>query len=449
MLSAFQNAFKIPDLRKRIIFTLLLLAVLRLGTHITIPGINDAELEKFFQKLAPEEGGILRLYDLFAGRAFSQMTIFALGIQPYISASIILQLLTVVIPYLERLSKEGPTGQKKITQYTRYGTVVLAAVQGIGISFALQKPGYLGAGDIQVVYPGINPVLFTFVTIITLMAGTTFVMWLGEQISERGIGNGISLIIFANIVARVPNGAYNMIVGPTGLFSTAEDRLDLAKVLIFLGVVIAIIMGTIFITLGTRKIPVQYARRVVGRKVYGGQMTHLPLRVNQAGVIPIIFAITIVSFPTTLGRMIPSTYVQTVVGWFAGWPLYHILYAVLIIFFTYFYTAVTTNPVDLADNMKKYGGFIPGIRPGKSTAEYIDRSLTRITLVGAFFLAAIALVPYLLSSHLGVPIRFGGTPLLIVVGVALDTMQQIESHLIMRHYEGFLKKGKLRSRRGR
>jgi len=449
VLSAFQNAFKIPDLRKRIIFTLLLLAVLRLGTHITVPGIDDAELDKFFQKLAPEEGGILRLYDLFAGRAFSQMTIFALGIQPYISASIIIQLLTVVIPFLERLSKEGPTGQKKITQYTRYGTVVLAAIQGIGISFALQKPGYLGAGDINVVYQGINPILFTFTTVITLMAGTTFVMWLGEQISERGIGNGISLIIFANIVARVPNGAYNMIAGPTGLFSTAENRLDLAKLLIFVGVVVAIIMGTIFITLGTRKIPVQYARRVVGRRVYGGQMTHLPLRVNQAGVIPIIFAITIVSFPTTLGRMIPSSIVQSIVGWFSGWPLYHILYAVLIIFFTYFYTAVTTNPVDLADNMKKYGGFIPGIRPGKSTAEYIDRALTRITLVGALFLAAIALLPYLLSSHLGVPIRFGGTPLLIVVGVGLDTMQQIESHLIMRHYEGFLKKGKLRSRRGR
>jgi len=449
VLSAFQNAFKIPDLRKRIIFTLLLLAVLRLGTHITVPGIDDAELDKFFQKLAPEEGGILRLYDLFAGRAFSQMTIFALGIQPYISASIILQLLTVVIPFLERLSKEGPTGQKKITQYTRYGTVILAAIQGIGISFALQKPGYLGASDINVVYQGINPILFTFTTVITLMAGTTFVMWLGEQISERGIGNGISLIIFANIVARVPNGAYNMVAGPTGLFSTAENRLDLAKLLIFLGVVVAIIMGTIFITLGTRKIPVQYARRVVGRRVYGGQMTHLPLRVNQAGVIPIIFAITIVSFPTTLGRMIPSSIVQSIVGWFSGWPLYHILYAVLIIFFTYFYTAVTTNPVDLANNMKKYGGFIPGIRPGKSTAEYIDRALTRITLVGALFLAAIALLPYLLSSHLGVPIRFGGTPLLIVVGVGLDTMQQIESHLIMRHYEGFLKKGKLRSRRGR
>jgi len=445
VLSAFQNAFKIPDLRKRIIFTALLLAVLRLGAHITIPGIDDEQLAQFFGKLAPQ-GGILQLYDLFAGRAFSQMTIFALGIQPYISASIILQLLTVVVPYLERLSKQGPTGQKKITQYTRYGTVFLAAIQGAGISIALRNPGYLGAGNIQIIHSGIHPIMFMFITITTLMAGTTFVMWLGEQISERGIGNGISLIIFANIVARVPNGAISM---GRSLFSTSEDRLDLARLLIFFGVVIGIIMGVIFVTLGTRKIPVQYAKRVVGRKVYGGQMTHLPLRVNQAGVIPIIFAITLISFPTTLARMIPSGIVQDIVGYFSRWPLYHVLYAILIIFFTYFYTAVTTNPVDLADNMKKYGGFIPGIRPGKSTAEYIDRTLTRITLVGAFFLAAVALLPYILSDHLGVPISFGGTPLLIVVGVGLDTMQQIESHLIMRHYEGFLKKGKLRSRRGR
>jgi len=445
VLSAFQNAFKIPDLRKRIIFTLLLLAVLRLGAHVTMPGIDDEQLTHFFGKLAPQ-GGVLQLYDLFAGRAFSQMTIFALGIQPYISASIILQLLTVVIPYLERLSKEGPTGQKKITQYTRYGTVILAAVQGAGISMALRNPGYLGAGDIQVIHAGIPPAAFMFVTIVTLMAGTTFVMWLGEQISERGIGNGISLIIFANIVARVPNGAINMF---KSLFSTTEGSLELVQVLIFLAVVVAIIMGVIFMTLGTRKIPVQYAKRVVGRKVYGGQMTHLPLRVNQAGVIPIIFAITIISFPTTLARMVPSAIVQDIVGYFSRWPMYHIMYAVLIIFFTYFYTAVTTNPVDLADNMKKYGGFIPGIRPGKSTAEYIDRALTRITLVGAFFLAGVALTPYILSEHLGVPISFGGTPLLIVVGVGLDTMQQIESHLIMRHYEGFLKKGKLRPRRGR
>ena len=445
MLSAFQNAFKIPDLRKRIIFTALLLAVLRLGAHITVPGIDDEQLSQFFDKLAPQ-GGILQLYDLFAGRAFSQMTIFALGIQPYISASIIIQLLTVVVPYLERLAKEGPTGQKKITQYTRYGTVLLAAVQGIGISVALRNPGYLGAGSVQVVHAGIQPFAFIFVTVVTLMAGTTFVMWLGEQISERGIGNGISLIIFANIIARVPNGAINMV---RSLFSTSEDRLDLARVILFVGVVVVIIMGVILITLGTRKVPVQYAKRVVGRKVYGGQMTHLPLKVNQAGVIPIIFAITLISFPTTLGRMVPSEIVRDIVSYFGRWPMYHFLYAVLIIFFTYFYTAVTTNPVDLADNMKKYGGFIPGIRPGKSTAEYIDRILTRITLVGAFFLAAVALLPYILSEHLGVPISFGGTPLLIVVGVSLDTMQQIESHLIMRHYEGFLKKGKMRPRRGR
>lgn len=442
MLSAFQNALKIPDLRKRLIFTALLLAVLRLGTHITIPGIDNQQLALFFNKLAPQ-GSVLQLYDLFAGRAFSQMTLFALGVQPYISASIILQLLAVVVPYLEKLQKD-PTGQKKITQYTRYGTVVLAVIQGASISLALRNPAYLGAGDIQIVHPGIPPALFTFVTIITLMAGTTFVMWLGEQITERGIGNGISLLIFAGIVARVPNGTINMI---KSLFSTGEDRLDLPRLIIFLGVMIAIIMGVIFITLGTRKIPVRYAKRVVGRKAIGGQTTHLPLRVNQAGVIPIIFAITIVSFPTSLGRMIPNSVVQNIADHFGRWPLYHTLYGILIIFFTYFYTAVTTNPVNLADNMKKYGGFIPGIRPGKSTAEYIDNSLTRITLVGAFFLAAIALLPYLISRYLDVPIYFGGTPLLIVVGVGLDTMQQIESHLIMRHYEGFLRKGKLKSRR--
>jgi preprotein translocase subunit SecY len=379
-------------------------------------------MKELFDSLTQKEGkgGVLQLYGLFAGRAFSQMTIFALGIQPYISASIILQLLIVVIPYLERLQKEGPTGQKKITQYTRYGTVLLAAVQGAGISIALRNPRYLGAANIQVVHEGISPFAFMFVAVITLMAGTTFVMWLGEQISERGIGNGISLIIFANIVARVPNGTISMF---RSLFSTAEDRLDLARFIIFLGVMIAIIMGVILVTLGTRKIPVQYARRVVGRKVYGGQMTHLPLRVNQAGVIPIIFAMTVISFPTTLGKMVPWPIVQSIMEYFVRWPMYHILYAVLIIFFTYFYTAVTTNPVDLADNMKKYGGFIPGIRPGKSTAEYIDRTLTRITLVGALFLAAIALLPELLYYHLEVPIRFGGTPLLIVVGVGLDTMQ--------------------------
>ena len=447
MLSAFQNAIKIPDLRKRIIFTLLLIAVYRIGSHITLPGIDGQALAEFFNRLAPESGGgILRLYDLFAGNAFSSMTIFALGIQPYISASIILQLLAIVIPYLEKLSKEGPVGQKKITQYTRYGTVALSAVQGIGISIALRNPGYLGVGNIQVVHEGISPVMFTFLAALTLMAGTTFVMWLGEQITERGIGNGISLLIFAGIVARVPNGAIDI---ARRLFSTSDDRLDLARLFLFLAVMVAIIMAVILITLGTRKIPVQYARRVVGRKVYGGQMTHLPLRVNQAGVIPIIFAITLISFPMTMGNMIPSETFRTFLGYFERWPTYHIMYGILIIFFTYFYTAVTTNPVDLADNMKKYGGFIPGIRPGKSTAEYIDRSLTRITLVGAFFLAGIALLPYLLQHYVNVPIHFGGTPLLIVVGVGLDTMQQIESHLLMRHYEGFLKDGRIGSRRGR
>jgi preprotein translocase subunit SecY len=446
MLSAFQNAIKIPDLRKRIVFTILLLAVYRIGSHITIPGIDGQALSEFFGRLAPEGGGILRLYDLFAGNAFSNMTIFALGIQPYISASIILQLLAIVIPSLEKLSKEGPVGQKKITQYTRYGTVALAAIQGIGISLALRNPGYLGVGNIQVVTEGVSPITFTFIAVITLMAGTTFVMWLGEQISERGIGNGISLLIFAGIVARVPNGTIDI---ARRLFSTSDDRLDIARLFVFLAVMVVIIMSVILITLGTRKIPVQYAKRVVGRKVYGGQMTHLPLRVNQAGVIPIIFAITIISFPMTMGNMIPNETVREIIGYFERWPWYHIIYGILIIFFTYFYTAVTTNPVDLADNMKKYGGFIPGIRPGKSTAEYIDRSLTRITLVGAFFLAAIALLPYLLEHYVRIPVRFGGTPLLIVVGVGLDTMQQIESHLLMRHYEGFLKEGRIGSRRGR
>lgn len=442
MLQAFRNALKIPDLRKKIVYTILLLVVYRIGAHITIPGLDNRELLRFFEDLK-KATPLIGLVDMFSGGAFEQMTIFALGIQPYISASIILQLLMVVVPYLEKLSKEGEAGRKKITQYTRYGTVVLSAIQALGISFGLENPRSLGvSANLPIVLsPGLG---FKLMTVVTLTAGTTFVMWLGEQITERGIGQGISLLIFAGIVVNIPGGIFNVL---RGVFQT--NTVNLIELLLLIVVIVAVIMGTIYITLAARKIPVQYAKRVVGRKMYGGQMTYIPLRVNQAGVIPIIFAITLLSFPTTLAAFVPNRFVQAMVNFVNSTPIYQLGYAVLIIFFTYFYTAVTTNPVQMAEDMRKYGGFIPGIRPGKNTAEYIERTLDRITLPGAFFLAAIAILPMILQRWLGVPIQFGGTPLLIVVGVALDTMNQVESHLLMRHYEGFLKKGRLRGRGGR
>ena len=445
MIKALRNAFKITDLRKRIIFTALLLIVYRLGSHVTLPGIDDQALAEFFHQLKEKGGTLIGFVDLFSGGAFSQMTIFALGIQPYISASIILQLLVVVIPKLEELSKTDD-GKKKITQYTRYGTVVLAAVQGFGISFMLENPSSLGVTRSIVINPGIG---FKLITIIALAAGTSFVMWLGEQIDERGIGQGISLIITAGIVASVPSGVtflYNSLLQPGGL--------NLIEFVIFLALVVVAIMGTIYITLAVRKVPVRYSRKVVGRRIYGGQMTHYPLRVNAAGMIPIIFAVTLISFPSTLVGFMPDNAVGNAIAQFVNvvWnraAIYWSAYTLLIIFFTYFYTAVQINPNDLAENLQKSGGFIPGVQPGKHTARYFERTLDRITLPSALFLAAIAVLPALLQSQLGI-VQGGiaGASVLIVVGVMLDVMKRIESYLTERHYEGFMKGTKLRGRRG-
>lgn len=440
MIKAIKNAVRIPELRKRILFTAFILVVYSLGRHITIPGIDLEALNRFFESLP--QGSLIGFVDMFSGGSFRNMTLFALGVQPYISASIILQLLTVVIPYLENLSKEGEAGRKKIRQYTRYGTVGLALVQSFGISFMLENPGSLGVNIPLVPNPGIG---FKLMTVITLTAGTILAMWFGEQITERGIGQGISFIIFAGIVDRIPAG-----IGSIYRSLFFEQTLNLIQLIIFIAIIVGVIMGTIYITLAVRKIPVQYARRVVGRRIYGGQMTHIPLRVNAAGVIPIIFAITLMQFPTTLVSFVPVGVVQDMARFISpGNPIYYVIYAILIIFFTYFYTAVQVNPTQMADDLKRYGGFIPGIRPGAATAHYIERTLDRITLPGAIFLAAIAVLPAILQRYLGVQVRFGGTPVLIVVGVALDTMQQIEAHLIMRNYEGFLKGVRLKGRRGR
>lgn len=435
MLQVVQNIFKVPELKRRIIITLALLVVYRIGSHIPTPGIDGAALSEFF---ARQKDTILGFVDMFSGGALGRLTIFALGIMPYISASIILQLLTVVVPYLERLAKEGEQGRKKITQYTRYGTVVLSAIQALGISFGLEGMHSQGGAPV-VPYPGWS---FRFVTVLTLTAGTAFLMWLGEQITERGIGNGISLIIFAGIVDRLPSA----------IFLTIE-RIQIGEMKIFsvLGILVLIIFvvaAVVVMQQAVRKIPVQYAKRVVGRKIYGGQNTHIPLRINTPGVIPVIFASSIIVFPATIARFIKHPWTQAIAENLSpGHMLHTVLYAAFIIFFCYFYTAIIFNPTDLADNMKKYGGFIPGVRPGKKTALYIDSILTRITLAGAIFLALIAILPELLITTLNVPFFFGGTALLIVVGVALDTVQQIESHLLTRHYEGFMKKGRLRGRR--
>jgi preprotein translocase subunit SecY len=437
MLNKIQEIFSIPELKRRVLFTLGLLVVYRIGGHITTPGVDAAVLAEFFQR---QRGTILGLYDLFAGGNLEKATIFALGIMPYISASIILQLFQAVIPYFEKLAKEGDEGRKKITQYTRYGTVVLSVIQGFGIAMFLENmTGPSGAS--AVMFPGWG---FRLLTVLTLTAGTVFVMWLGEQITERGIGNGISLIITIGIIARYPIDALNT------LRAVQLGQMTPFKLAILLLVMVFITAGIIFVTQGQRRIPVQYAKRVVGRKVYGGQASFIPLSVNIAGVIPIIFAQSLIMFPGTIAAFFQNvTFLQTITLWLSpGHVIYITLYSLIIIFFTYFYTAIVLNPVDLADNMKKSGGFIPGIRPGKRTAEYIDRILTRITLPGAIFLAFIAVLPDILIRQAGVPFYFGGTGLLIVVGVMLDTLRQVESHLLMRHYEGFVKHGRMRGRRG-
>jgi preprotein translocase subunit SecY len=435
VIEGFQNAFRIPELKKRILFTLGLIAVYRVGAHIPTPGIDSQALAAFFQQT---QGTLLGFFDMFSGGALSRLTIFALGIMPYISASIILELLTVVVPYLEKLKKEGEQGRKKITQYARYGTIVLSAVQGLGISLGLesmQSP----TGALVVPDPGWS---FRLMTMLTLTAGTAFIMWLGEQITERGIGNGISLIIFAGIVAQLPSAVINTF----RLMETGE--LNLLLMIFIVGLMLAVVAAIVFMEAGHRKIPIQYAKRVVGRRMYGGQSTHLPLKLNTAGVIPPIFASSIISFPLTIATFTHHPWLEWVSNALApATPLYTLANVVMIFFFCYFYTAIIFNPMDVADNMKKYGGFIPGLRPGKRTADYIDRTLTRLTFVGAIYLSFVVILPDYMIRYLNVPFYFGGTGLLIVVGVAMDTMQQIESHLVMRHYESFLKKGRLRGRR--
>jgi preprotein translocase subunit SecY len=434
MLKKFQDIFSIPELKRRILFTIGLLIVYRIGGHITVPGVNPIALKAFFQNQA---GTIFALYDLFAGGNLGRATIFALGIMPYISASIIIQLLQAVIPYFEKLAKEGEEGRKKITQYTRYGTVGLALIQSVGISLFLEN---MNVGGVPVVPFGGLP--FKLLTMITLTAGTIFVMWLGEQISERGIGNGISLIIMIGIVARYPTDFLN-----TWRALTLGQITPLRLVLLLV-IMVFVIGGVILITQGQRRIPVQYAKRIVGRKVYGGRSQYIPLRVNTAGVIPIIFAQSIMVFPTTIATFFRADFLDTFRIWLSpGSWLYISIYAIIIIFLTYFYTAIVLNPVDLAENMRKYGGFIPGIRPGRRTSDYIDGILSRVTLPGALFLAFIAILPDIMMRRGGLPFMFGGTGLLIVVGVMLDTLQQIETHLLMRHYDGFMKKGRLRGRR--
>jgi preprotein translocase subunit SecY len=436
MLKTFENIFKIPELRKRIFFTLALLVVYRVGGHLPTPGIDAQALGEFFKTM---QGSLFGLYDMFVGGAFHKATIFSLGIMPYISASIIIQLLGAVVPYFQKLQKEGEEGRRKITQYTRYGTVLIAAMQAFGTSVYLESIPASTIGRYVVPHPGIG---FKLLTMITFTCGTIFIMWLGEQITERGIGNGISLIIMIGIIARFPSG----VIDEVRMFSLGQ-RNFFAEVFV-IALIVAVIASVVLVTRAQRKIPVQYAKRVIGRRVYGGQSTHIPLSVNTAGIIPIIFAQSIISAPLTISTFFPSSeFVQNFAQWFrAGSVLYSLSYALLIIFFAYFYTAIVFNPVDLADNMRKYGGFIPGIRPGKRTSEYIDRILTRITLPGAIFFALIAILPDFMRRGMNVQFYFGGTGILIVVGVALDTLQQIESHLLMRHYDGFMKKGKIKGR---
>jgi len=440
MLRSIQSIFRIPELRTRILFTLGIFIVYRIGGHVPSPGVNAQALGEFF---AMQQNTLFGLYDMFAGGAFAKATVFALGIMPYISASIIIQLMGTVVPYFQKLQKQGDEGRKKITQLTRYGTVGISALQALGVSVFLESI-VTPSGIPAVPHPGF---FFRFMTMITLTTGTVFIMWLGEQIDERGIGNGISLLIFVGIVDRFPYA----IMDETRQFLGGNRALlmELFMVALFVGVTGAVVL----LTQGTRKIAVQYAKKVVGRKVYGGQRTHIPLRVNTAGVMPIIFAQSIMFVPSTVATFLPESGIKDWISMSFNFEsyTYMLIYGALIVFFTYFYTAVAFNPVDVADNMKKYGGFVPGIRPGKATADYMDSILTRITLPGSIFLGIIAITPSLITRYSNVNYNFasffGGTSLLIIVGVALDTLQQIESHLLMRHYDGFMRSGKLKGRR--
>jgi preprotein translocase subunit SecY len=458
-----KNLWQVADLRNRVLFTLAMLGVYRIGNHIPTPGVNQTALALLADA---QKNTMFGLYDMFSGGNLSKVTIFALGIMPYISSSIILQLLTVVWPYLERLSREGELGRRKITQYTRYLTGVLAIVQAMSIAIFLERNTQIGAAGLPLVYnPGWG---FRLLCVLTLTTGTIFIMWLGEQITERGVGNGMSLLIFAGIIVGFPRG----ILQTFDQMNTGQ--ISIFRILFLMVMMVAVIAAIIFVERGHRRIVVQYAKRVVGRRQYGGSSTHIPLKVNTGGVIPVIFASSILAFPATLATMFQAGgWGRAIVDQLAyGMPLYNLLYIVGIIFFAYFYTAIIFNPDDVAENMRKYGGFIPGIRPGKRTAEYIDTILARITLVGAFYLAAVAILPEFLitgfkvapipligdrldavlpqwfTQGLGVTFYFGGTTLLIVVGVAMDTVQQVESQLIMRHYDGFMKKTRIRGRRG-
>ncbi len=442
MLRSFQNIFRIPELRRRILFTLGIFVVYRIGCHVPSPGVNADALGEFFTEKA---NTLFGLYDMFTGGAFQKATVFALGIMPYISASIIIQLMGTVVPFFQKLQKQGEEGRKKITQYTRYGTVLISALQAFGVAIFLQQLPDSQSGAAVVPFKGYG---FQILTMITLTAGTVFIMWLGEQITERGIGNGISLLIFIGIIDRFPIAVMDEVQQFIG--QNRSLLFELFMLALFFGVTAAVVL----LTQGTRKIAVQYAKKVVGRKVYGGQRTHIPLRVNTAGVMPIIFAQSIMFFPSTLATFLPD-------GSFRDWLnyafnfesfTYMAVYGMLIVFFTYFYTAVAFNPVDVADNMKKYGGFIPGIRPGKATSDFMDNILTKITLPGSIFLGLIAIIPSIImranpSVNYNFASFFGGTTLLIIVGVALDTLQQMESHLLMRHYDGFMKSGRIRGRR--
>lgn len=418
MLAALSNVLRITELRQKVVFTLAMFIVFRAGAHIPVPGVDASVIEQLFTT-----GNLFGLLDLFSGGALSKFSIFAMSITPYINSSIIMQLLTIVVPKFEQWAKEGEEGRKKISQITRYGTVLLGFIQAIGMAYGLRA---------AIINPSIGSIMLIALTLTT---GTVFLMWLGEQITEKGIGNGISLIIFAGIVSRLPEGIYVMYQ------YLAAGTINLFNVLLFIIIAVAMIVFVIAIQQGQRKIQVQYAKRVVGRKTYGGHSTHIPLKINQAGVIPIIFASSVLMFPVTIAQFIDVAWVKTVAGWFAwGTPLQTLLYALLIIFFTYFYTAVTLNIPDMAENMKKYGGFIPGLRPGKPTADYLERVMSRITLAGAIFLALIAILPNFVGAVTNIQgVYFGGTALLIVVGVALDTMKQIEALILMRHYQGFMK----------
>ena len=438
MFKTIVNIFRIPDLKNKILFTALFLILYRLGSFVPIPGVDAGQLKSFFQ--AQADNTLFGLLNLFVGGNFERASVFALGIMPYITASIVIQLLGSIVPYFEKLRKEGADGQKKINQITRYGTVLLAAFNAVTITVGLTT--MTGATGPVVISPNF---LFHFTGIVTLITGTMIVMWLGEQITEHGIGNGISLIIFAGIITRYPEGFVRMFQTQTGIRSVLVS-------LIAVAVMVIVTAAVIFVTEAIRKIPVQYAKRIVGRRVYGGQSTYIPLRVNTAGVIPIIFAQSILMFPATLITIIgggtqPSGFLNTLLKWFSpGHGVYTVIYVAMIIFFAYFYTSIVLNPTEMAENMVKYGGHIPGKKPGKKTAEYISSVLTRITLPGAIFFAFIALLPEMMVKIFNLPFYFGGTGLIIVVGVALDTLQQIESHLVMRHYDGFMKKGKLHGR---